>query len=78
MRGELVDRKAAEDLIFRLAREHRDKWLNWPKHVAAVVSADISKKLGVALDPQILCEILEVQVRLHLLEMSGGRLKLSG
>jgi hypothetical protein len=30
MKGELVDRARATALIFRLAREERDSWLNWP------------------------------------------------
>ena len=29
-RGELVDRSRATSLVFRLAREERDAWVNWP------------------------------------------------
>ena len=30
LKGELVDRARAEALVFRLARETRDAWVNWP------------------------------------------------
>lgn len=35
LRGELVDRALAADLVFRLARRERDSWLLWPVRVAA-------------------------------------------
>jgi hypothetical protein len=35
-RGELVDRASAAALVFRLAREERDSWINWPARVAAL------------------------------------------
>jgi hypothetical protein len=34
-KGELVDRASAAALVFRLAREERDAWINWPARVAA-------------------------------------------
>ena len=40
-RGELVDRAKAAALVFRLAREERDSWLNWPARVAALIAAEL-------------------------------------
>jgi hypothetical protein len=34
LKGELVDRDRATALVFRLAREERDAWVNWPARVA--------------------------------------------
>jgi hypothetical protein len=38
MKGELVDRAKAVAQVFRLAREERDAWVNWP---AAILAADV-------------------------------------
>jgi hypothetical protein len=38
MKGELVDRAKAVAQVFRLAREERDAWVNWPARVAATRS----------------------------------------
>src|SRR4029453_6429133 len=32
-RGECVDRKAGERLLFAFARMQRDRWLNWPARI---------------------------------------------
>jgi hypothetical protein len=40
-RGALVDRQKAANLVFALAREERDSWLNWPPHVAAMMAAEL-------------------------------------
>jgi hypothetical protein len=36
MKGELVDRAKAVAQVFRLARDERDAWVNWPARVAAM------------------------------------------
>ena len=41
MKGELVDRARATALVFRLAREERDAWINWPARVAALMAAEL-------------------------------------
>ncbi len=41
MKGELVDRARAVALVFRLAREERDAWDNWPTRVAVVMAAEL-------------------------------------
>jgi hypothetical protein len=67
MKGELVDRARATALVFRLAREERDAWANWPVRVAALMAA----ALGV--DPHTLQTALEAQVRAHLADLAEVR-----
>jgi hypothetical protein len=66
-KGELIDRARATALVFRLAREERDTWLNWPVRVAALMAAE----LGV--EPHPMQKILETQVRAHLGELAELR-----
>jgi hypothetical protein len=63
MKGELVDRAKAVAQVFKLARDERDAWVNWPARVAAVMAAELE------LDPHKLHTILERQVREHLAEL---------
>lgn len=67
MKGELVDRARATALVFRLAREERDGWVNWPARVAALIAAE----LGVEAHP--MQKILETHVRAHLAELAEVR-----
>jgi hypothetical protein len=67
MRGELVDRARATSLVFRLAREERDSWLNWPARVAALVAAE----LGV--EAHAVQKLIEMHVRGHLTELAEIR-----
>lgn len=67
MKGELIDRARATALIFRLAREERDAWLNWPARVAALMAAD----LGV--DAHAVQKLIESHVRGHLSELAEIR-----
>jgi hypothetical protein len=39
MKGELVDRARAVAQVFKLARDERDAWVNWPARVAAMIAA---------------------------------------
>jgi hypothetical protein len=41
MKGELVDRAKAVAQVFRLARDERDAWVNWPARVAAMIAAEL-------------------------------------
>jgi len=70
MKGELVDRARATAMIFRLAREERDSWLNWPARVAALIAAD----LGV--DAHAVQKLVETHVRGHLAELAEIRAEL--
>jgi len=70
LKGELVDRARAAAHVFRLARNERDAWLNWPARVAALMAAD----LGV--DQHEMHVVLEKHVRNHLTELAEVRPRL--
>jgi len=70
LKGELVDRDRAEALVFRLARETRDAWVNWPARAAALIAAELG------LDPATMQKVLEAHVRAHLDELAEVRLDL--
>jgi hypothetical protein len=67
MKGELVDRTKAVAQVFRLARDEREAWVNWPARVAAMIAAELE------VDPHRLHTVLERQVRDHLAELAGVR-----
>lgn len=67
MKGELVDRARATALVFRLAREERDAWANWPARVAALMAAELGA------DPHAMQKALEAQVRARLSELAEIR-----
>lgn len=67
MKGELIDRGKATALVFKLAREERDAWVNWPARVAALVAAEL------AVDAGAVQKALETHVRAQLDDLSGIR-----
>ncbi|KGJ23605.1 hypothetical protein [Paracoccus sanguinis] len=67
LKGELIDRVRALALVFRLAREVRDAWVNWPARASALMAAD----LGV--EPAAMQKVLEKHVRAHLDELAEVR-----
>ena len=67
MKGELIDRGKATALVFKLAREERDSWVNWPARVAALIAAEL------AVDAGAVQKALEAHVRAHLDELTGIR-----
>ena len=67
MKGELVDRAKAVAQVFRLAREERDAWVNWPARVAAMIAAELE------VDAHKLHTVLEGHVRDHLAELAEVR-----
>jgi hypothetical protein len=67
LKGDLIDRDRVTALVFRLAREERDAWVNWPARAAALMAAD----LGV--DVAAMQNALEHHVRLHLSELTEIR-----
>ena len=67
MKGELVDRAKAVAQVFKLARDERDAWLNWPARVAAVMAAELE------VDAHKLHTVLERHVRDHLAELAELR-----
>jgi hypothetical protein len=79
MKGELVDRAKAVAQVFRLAREERDAWVNWPARVAAMIAAELSASgsdaagEAVQVDQHSLHTVLERHVREHLAELAEIR-----
>lgn len=69
-KGQLVDRARAMAMVFKLARQERDAWVNWPARVAALMAAE----LGV--EAHAMQKVLETNVRAHLNELSEVRLDL--
>jgi hypothetical protein len=67
MKGELVDRAKAVAQVFRLARDERDAWVNWPARVAAMIAAELE------VDAHKLHTVLERYVRDHLAELAEAR-----
>jgi hypothetical protein len=67
LKGELIDRSRATLLVFRLAREERDAWVNWPARAAALMAAELG------LDPATMQKVLEQHVRAHLDELAEVR-----
>lgn len=66
-KGELVDRARAAALVFRLAREERDAWLNWPARVAALIAVELG------IDAHSVQKVIEAHVRGHLQELADIR-----
>jgi hypothetical protein len=67
MKGELVDRAKAVGQVFKLARDERDAWVNWPARVAAMIAAELE------VDPHQLHTVLERHVRDHLADLAEVR-----
>jgi hypothetical protein len=67
MKGELVDRARAVAHVFKLAREERDAWVNWPARVAAMMAAELE------VDQHKLHTVLERHTREHLGELAEIR-----
>jgi hypothetical protein len=67
MKGELVDRAKTVAHVFRLARDERDAWVNWPARVAAMIAAELE------VDPHQAHTVLERHVRNHLAELAEIR-----
>ena len=76
MKGELVDKARAKALVFRLAREERDAWINWPARAAALMAAELSAALSengqdITLETSLMQKILEAHVRAQLEELGA-------
>lgn len=70
LKGDLVDSSAVRAKVFRLSRENRDAWLNWPNRVAAVMAAELE------VNPGKFQSLLDAEVRRHLGELADAVLKL--
>jgi hypothetical protein len=75
-RNEIVDRAKATALVFRLAREERDAWINWPARSAALMAAELSSANGdttALIGAHQMQKVLEAHVRAHLAELAAIR-----
>ncbi len=70
LKGELVDRDRATALVFRLAHEERDAWVNWPARVAALMAVELGTETAT------MQKVLETHVRTHLEELAQPRIAL--
>jgi hypothetical protein len=79
MKVELVDRAKAVAQVFRLAREERDAWVNWPARVVAMMAAELSASgneaagATIQVDQHQLHTVLERYVREHLADLAEIR-----
>ncbi len=79
LKGELIERARALALVFRLAREERDTWVNWPARAAAMMAAELSASCSdatgqqIAVEPAAMQKVLEKHVRAHLDELAEVR-----
>ena len=64
MKGELIDRARTTATVFRLARQERDTWLNWPARVAALMASELG------IEAHAMQKALETHVRAHLTEVA--------
>jgi hypothetical protein len=67
MKGELIDRARVTALVFRLAREERDAWVNWPSRAAALMAAELD------VEAAAMQKALETHVRAHLDDLAEVR-----
>ena len=76
LKGELIDRARALSLVFRLARQERDVWVNWPARAAALMAADLSASCSeavgqeITVEPAAMQKVLEKHVRAQLDELA--------
>ena len=79
LKGELIERARALALVFRLAREERDAWVNWPARAAALMAAELSASCSdatgqqITVEPAAMQKVLEKHVRAHLDELAITR-----
>ena len=68
LKGELIERDRASTLVFRLAREERDAWVNWPARAAALMAAELTGALGdgIEVETALMQKVLEAHVRAQL------------
>lgn len=60
----VVDFDKVKALVFRIGRQERDAWLNWPARVAAIIAAEVG------VDGMLMRVALDKHVREHLNELS--------
>ncbi len=69
-KGELIDKATVKAHVFKMGRQVRDSWVNWPARVAALMAADLN------IDEHEMHTILEKYVREHLDDIGEGKLNI--
>jgi hypothetical protein len=67
-KGQLINKDMVKAQVFRLGREFRDAWVNWPARVSSQMAAELQ------VDEHGLHMILERYVREHLNEIGDAKL----
>ena len=67
-KGQLIHKDMVKTQVYKLGRQVRDSWLNWPARISALMAAE----LGV--DEHTLHTTLERYVREHLHDIGEGKL----
>ena len=67
-KGQLINKDQVKAQVYKLGRQVRDSWMNWPARVSATMAAE----LGV--DEHALHQALERYVREHLNDIGEGKL----
>jgi hypothetical protein len=69
-KGQLINKDMVKAQVFRLGRQFRDAWGNWPSRVSAQIAAELQ------VDEHVLHMTLERYVREHLNELGDAKLDL--
>lgn len=67
-KGQLINKDMVKAQVFRLGRQFRDAWVNWPSRVSAQIAAELQ------VDEHVLHMTLERYVREHLDELGDAKL----
>tara|TARA_Y100001936_G_scaffold210163_1_gene216793 strand:- start:254 stop:754 length:501 start_codon:yes stop_codon:yes gene_type:complete len=67
-KGQLINKDMVKTQVYRLGRQVRDSWLNWPARVSALMAAELG------IDEHALHQALERYVREHLNDIGEGKL----
>jgi hypothetical protein len=67
-KGQLVNKDMVKAQVFRLGRQFRDSWINWPSRISAQMASEMQ------VDEHVLHMTLERYVREHLNELGDAKL----
>lgn len=67
-KGQLINKDMVKAHVFRLGRQFRDAWINWPSRVSAQMAAELQ------VDEHVLHMTIERYVREHLNELGDAKL----
>jgi hypothetical protein len=66
LQGKLISREAAKARFFEVSRRFRDDLMDWVTPTAETMAAELSKALGVAVDPHLVHAQLDRHARTYL------------